>query len=103
MIDRLIRCIKTNIFLLFWSMFYKITLSRQYGDSQFYEESNMTTKSEILKKMAQVVEINCVDTAYEYLTNLVDAGMEFPNAENHVLGHFTGVEQEDLVNMYDAQ
>ena len=53
--------------------------------------------------MAQVAEINCVDTAYEYLNKLVDAGMEFPNAESRVLGHFTGIAQEDLANIYDAQ
>ena len=63
----------------------------------------MTKKAEILNQMAQVAAINCVDTAYDYLNKLVEAGMEFPNAESRVLSHFTGIAQEDLANIYDQQ
>ena len=53
--------------------------------------------------MKQEDDIYDVDTALDYLNELVDAGMDFSDAESKVLAHFKEVSQDELQEAYDMQ
>ena len=62
----------------------------------------MSTKQNILAEMKTQKDTNDVDTALDYMNQLVEAGMDFPDAEAKVLDHFDGVSQDELQEAYDS-
>lgn len=58
-------------------------------------------KTSILKVMNNVKFVHYTSEAKRFLDLLVEAGMEFPDAESKVLAHFTKVSQEELTLAYD--
>ena len=53
--------------------------------------------------MVQETDLDCVDTALDYLNEFVDSGMDYADALFKVTEHFSEVDEDELAEAYDDQ
>ena len=59
--------------------------------------------SNIKSRMVQETDLDCVDTALDYLNEFVDSGMDYADALFKVTEHFSEVDEDELAEAYDDQ